>query len=530
MTSRELRANFCSRGRVAYPERDLAASSFWERLLSTDTSERAGTGAACQHDKHKFRIGHSHMSSFGPPKTNSFGARQQLPLLHTEHNAKSRFPGGERRRKRLQALKDAAISRSLPTVADKPRDQGVAAGSEDSIQEAGGQCTEPCATEQPRLESSPSEQARREEPALPLDWKVLAACEVVLDRESEHSRRQRHHNALQRMRCDLDAQLNDNKARRARERREQQEWRNTVRAQAQQEAEREQHEAQQLCAKRLHDRQIFAKQAVEQRESLEAAKVVHAAEERAAIEAAQRSLESEEKRQRMAREERKRQQVALKKAIDEERKLKEERRRAQWLEEERIQRECVERATEMERRRAASLAQREAMIKKRQRTHEVSTGKLKLEEEQKELELNQRYWAEKAQADEAREHAKLEARNQLNREVLRENASQLAKRDVERKAAARANQDETQRMLAAAEEVRREEQRCKRERLEKQRQFQSTLDKQTALVRKQRALASVSMTQAEQALNKGLVLKVVEKPERKKELIGLIYPKDSASR
>lgn len=470
------------------------------------------------------------MSSFGPPKTNSIGAKQPLPLLPTEHNGKCRFPGGERRRKKLQALKEGAISRSLPTVAEKPYTRCAAAGSKDSVQVVDGLGAETCPTAQPQLEKTPSPEAIREEPALPLDWKVLAACEVVLERESENSRREMQHNALQRMRSDLDAQLNDNKARRSRERKEQQEWRNTVRAQAQQEAEREQHEAQQLCAKRLHDRQVFAKQALEQRESLEAAKVVRAAEERAAIEAARRSLESEEKRQRIAREERKRQQEALKKAIDEERKLKEERRRAHWLEEERIQRESVERATEMERRRAASLAQREAMIKKRQRTHELSTGKQILEEEQKALELSQRYWAEKAQADEAREHAKLEARKNLNHEVLRENANQLAKRDFERKAAAKASQDETLRMLAATEEVRREEQRCKRERLEKQRQFQSSLDRQTALVRKQRALASVSMTQAEQALNKALVMKVIEKPERKKKLIGLIYPKDYGSR
>ena len=63
----------------------------------------------------------------------------------------------------------------------------------------------------------------------------------------------------------------------------------------------------------------------------------------------------------------------------------------------------------MERRRVAALEQREAAIKGRQRIHAQSTGAKELEEERRKRELNERYLAEKARADEERECAKLRA-------------------------------------------------------------------------------------------------------------------------
>lgn len=457
------------------------------------------------------------MPSFGPPTRNNAAAAKRLPTLRQNAQPPApRFNGGERRRQRLAALKASATMPVLPKVIEeaKPR-AAVEVALQTSMPE------ESAPQSSPPPEDAPTKKPT-DEPVC-LDWKVLAACEVVLDRENEMKRKQQQVEAVSKMKAELKAQLDENKARRMRERTRQLEWMQVVRTQARHAAELEQRQAEELRAKRLRDREIFAKQAREQRATLEAAKAARAAEDRAALDAARRSMKSEENRQRRLREDQKKRQEALKKAIEDERKLKVERQQAQWRDEVRIQRESVERAEEMERRRVAALQYRETMIKNRQRIHEQSTGRQEQEEEKRKQELNDRYLAERAKADEEHERAKIEARRNLNNSVLRENAHQLAQRDAERQAAARETQEEKRRMLAAADEFRRAEQRQRADRLNKQRRFQDILDHQIALVRDQRSRDCVEMTRAEQDLNKPLVSKILERPERKRELVGLIH-------
>lgn len=263
------------------------------------------------------------MGSFGPPTHNAAAAAKKLPKLQAKVVAEQRTQRQRdlMKRKRLEDLKSSSLeSQFAPRRAADTTDVGLQASLP-----AAHPAKKDVKDKMPR---APSASSKGDEPAPPLDWRVVAACEVVLDHQQDESDKQKQTAKLSRMRHELEAQLEDTKARRARERQEKAAWIKSVRAEAARAAECERAEAETLKQKRLRDRAIFAQQAKEQKESNAAAKAARDAEERALVMAARKSLESEERKRQRAKDEQKVRQDALRKAIKAERELKEERRRA----------------------------------------------------------------------------------------------------------------------------------------------------------------------------------------------------------
>ena len=100
---------------------------------------------------------------------------------------------------------------------------------------------------------------------LPVDWRMLAACEVVLDREDERRRKDKKVTAVAAMHKELRVQLDRNAERRAAERKEKHDWIRSVREETTRVHETEAREKKARHEKRLADREMFREQAALQR-------------------------------------------------------------------------------------------------------------------------------------------------------------------------------------------------------------------------------------------------------------------------
>ena len=177
----------------------------------------------------------------------------------------------------------------------------------------------------------------------------------------------------------------------------------------------------------------------------------------------------------------------------------------------------------MERRREQALAQRDAAIKGRQRAHAATTGKQQQDEERRLRELNDKYLADKARQDEENERTKRRVKQQMNAEVLKENSTQLARRQADKQAASKVVEDEKRRMNEATEQLRRDEDIYKQTQRDKQRVFRTSLQAQAALVADRKKQERIAMTNTERSLNQPLVTQVLATPEPRRELATLLH-------
>ena len=212
--------------------------------------------------------------------------------------------------------------------------------------------------------------------SLPVDWRVLAACEVVLDREDEEQRKNVTKEKVKDMHRELRTQLERNAARRAEERKKKQEWMRAVRLETEQIKAAEVAEKRALHEKRMRDREMFREQARLQRERAARDKALNAAEEKREIDAARKSLAEEEAKTKREKETSKAKQETLRLEILEERRVKKERQLAEWRETERIDREAERARVEEERRRREIAEKRDAQINKFAKMHERGAGKV----------------------------------------------------------------------------------------------------------------------------------------------------------
>ena len=106
-----------------------------------------------------------------------------------------------------------------------------------------------------------------------MNWRTLAACEVVLDHEDEKRREDTKRIASMKMRGDLEVQMERNAQRRAMERESKQEWVKEISMATARNQQLDKLEAQQRKDKRLRDRAVFAQQAEEQRTARRVEKV-----------------------------------------------------------------------------------------------------------------------------------------------------------------------------------------------------------------------------------------------------------------
>ena len=495
------------------------------------------------------------MGSFGAP-TKNLGSRS-LPQLRPSPSKAAAFRGSEAKRLKLEALRRAndddklarakraaAMARRVATPLRKSAhfpgeaaatvlDPGPCEPSQSSKPGSAYGQLAPASREARLINDvlgpggSASRSRRSQTPKTPdvgpVDWRVLAACEVVLDREDEVRRSQAQKDKVVSMHKELQTQLERNAARRADERREKQDWMRAVREETAQIKAAEEREKRLKHEKRMADREMFREQARLQREKLLEEKARNAAAEKREIDAARASLKAEEARVKREKETNKAKQETLRLEILEERRVKQERRLAEWRETERIEREAERARLEEERRRREISEKREATINKFTKLHEAGAGKRAADLEQAEQDRVERYLAAQARKDEARHFSDLEKIRDTNAKIRAENDSQIARRRAERDERARQVARDAERMRAMTETLHDEEARAERERFEKQRNFQKLLEEQAATVRERKRKEQVAMNDSEHKLNDPFVKRILADPERKKELKKLIF-------
>jgi len=240
-----------------------------------------------------------------------------------------------------------------------------------------------------------------------VDWRVLAACEVVKDLEDEEKRKRTQKARTAAMQRELQAQLERNAERRAAERREKQAWMEAARAEAQKAAAAEAAERVAKHEKRLRDREMFREQAKLQRSQREAAHRAEALEEKREVDAAKKSLAEEAIKTEHEKAQSKTEQERLRLEIIAERKLKEERKFAEWRENARIDAEARAHREAEESRRAKVKAKRDARIEKFASMHARGAGKQQADAAAADQARVDQYLAEQKRKDEARHFADL---------------------------------------------------------------------------------------------------------------------------
>ena len=460
------------------------------------------------------------MPCFAAPSANKANrSTSKLPAMKGPKKTRVALP--EVRRRKLERLKAAPVMKEKHHQEQPPRQQQQQQRQEEEEEEEEENVQEVApAAKKKREQAPPQRPPVREE--MPIDWRTLAACEVIMDLEDETRRKAVQGQKVVTMRTKLNDQLKANEARRAKEQEDKKEWIRQVRAEAKRAQDLEKEEKRALVEKRLRDRELFRSQAEAHKLALQAERAAQDAADHEQLEKARRSLLSEERRTRRARCESLERQASLKKAIDAEQKLKEQRKLAQWTEENRIAREAIERADEMERRRQAELMQREAQIQGRQRIHAESTGAKEQELERLEQEKTAKYCAEKEKRDHRIDLYKAAQRADLNRKVLAENEFQLQQKQKHRDDLIRARSDERKQLKAKAEQFQLDNDRERRDRLEKQHAFYNILQEQSNLVNERKAKEKIAMNDRERALNQQFLNNILQKPERKKELTKLM--------
>lgn len=381
------------------------------------------------------------------------------------------------------------------------------------------------ATKTPKSAQRSSRSRAATPETLPVDWRTLAACEVVLDHEEERRKKAKAAEQLKVMREELDSQLQGNQRRRANEREEKVKWMNELKAQARRAKEEEEKEKQALKERRLRDRAVFAQQAQEAASRRDEERRKRDAEDRKLVDAAQKSLQVERDLVTVRLEESKRAQVRLKREIEAERKLKMERQQAEWRENERIIKEANERQEEIERRRQQVMKQREDRMAKFQNSFASGAGKKMADDEARAVALAEHYQQLKQEADDDLERAKRAKRAQSIAAINAENSFQLEQRKKERRDRADATARDLQTAREEAEQIKRDEDRKKALALEKQAQLQALLEEQAKLIQQRKAAERVQMSSVELALNRDRVVNILADDSRKSELKSLLNPK-----
>ncbi|KAJ1454056.1 hypothetical protein M885DRAFT_522557 [Pelagophyceae sp. CCMP2097] len=353
---------------------------------------------------------------------------------------------------------------------------------------------------------------------LPVDWRTLAACEVVLDLEDEQRRKDAAKVKFTKMRTDLENQLAANEVRRSAEKLAQRQWVLEAARATEKARLMDLDDLTKKRAKRLLNIELFAEQARLGAARRAAEKFREAFEEKALVDAAKLSLEDERQKDFAEVGKRKEAQERLTREIAVERTLKAARIAAEHLENDRILHEANLKSEELQKRRDDAVQKREATMKKYELMHAQGAGKKAVEDEKATLALTERYQQEKLVGDDAREAKKQASRAASLAAILKENDFQKATRKAEKLAKQRATALDKEKALKDYGDATLLEESKAAKKLRQRRDLQDLLEEQVRLVAVRKAHERVQMSATEVALNREFVANVLADPKRKTDL------------